>query len=171
MTGDMIPARRAYEVGLVNRIYPNLPWKKKREPSWTSCGNGLLWRSACQEGCGLGVGLDKMTHMEIEAYVQSLLITAKDFPATLKEGWPDFKEKGILQIAESPMIQKRIEFPARKSCSRVFSPYPREKALAAWSSSATSPLYGGNMGITWWRPSAERWGEKGWRGLSLIFGG
>jgi hypothetical protein len=34
----------------------------------------------------LGVGLDKMTHMEIEALVQSLLITEKDFPEALQEG-------------------------------------------------------------------------------------
>jgi hypothetical protein len=34
-----------------------------------------------------GVGLDKMTHMEIEALTQSLLITAKDFPETLQKGF------------------------------------------------------------------------------------
>jgi len=33
-----------------------------------------------------GAGLDKMSHLEVEAFIQSLLITAKDFPATLQKG-------------------------------------------------------------------------------------
>jgi hypothetical protein len=39
------------------------------------------------------VGLDKMTHMDIEVLVQSLLITAKDFPETLKKGFATMLKK------------------------------------------------------------------------------
>jgi enoyl-CoA hydratase/carnithine racemase len=87
MTGDTIPAQRAYEMGLVNRIYPEsaleeetrvfLDKLRERPP----LALGLAKRAV-----DWGVGLDKMTHMEIEAYIQSLLITAKDFPVTLREG-------------------------------------------------------------------------------------
>jgi len=46
-----------------------------------------------QEGHRLGVGMDKNSHMEIEAYVQSLLITAKDFPQTLQTGFAQLLKK------------------------------------------------------------------------------
>ncbi len=94
LTGDMIPARRAYEIGLVNRIYPEssleeetrvfLDKLRERPP----LALGLAKRAV-----DYGVGLDKMTHMEIETYVQSLLITAKDFPATLREGMAKLSKK------------------------------------------------------------------------------
>jgi len=41
----------------------------------------------------LGGGVGKMTHLEIEALVQSLLITAKDFPETLKKGFATLLKK------------------------------------------------------------------------------
>jgi enoyl-CoA hydratase/carnithine racemase len=87
MTGDMMPARRAYEIGLVNRIFPEASLE---EETWAfleklrqrpSLALGLAKRAV-----DWGVGLDKMTHMEMEACIQSLLITAKDFPATLQKG-------------------------------------------------------------------------------------
>jgi len=37
--------------------------------------------------------MDKNSHMEIEAYVQSLLITAKDFPQTLQKGFAQLRKK------------------------------------------------------------------------------
>jgi enoyl-CoA hydratase/carnithine racemase len=87
MTGDMIPARRAYEIGLVNQIFPDAVLEEKTNAFLAklkerpSLALGLSKRAV-----DWGVGLDKMTHMEIEAYVQSLLITAKDFPETLQKG-------------------------------------------------------------------------------------
>ncbi len=87
MTGDMMPARRAYEIGLVNRIFPDAALEEETRAfldklrQRPSLALGLAKRAV-----DWGVGLDKMTHMEIEAYVQSLLTTAKDFPATLQKG-------------------------------------------------------------------------------------
>ncbi len=87
MTGDMLPAKRAYEIGLVNQIFPEATLEEKTRAFLDK----LLQRPSLALGLAKravdwGVGLDKMTHMEIEAYVQSLLITAKDFPETLQKG-------------------------------------------------------------------------------------
>jgi enoyl-CoA hydratase/carnithine racemase len=87
LTGDMISAKRAYEIGLVNRVFPEAALEEEtrvfldRLRQRPSLALGLAKRAV-----DLGVGLDKMTHMEIEAYIQSLLITAKDFSATLQKG-------------------------------------------------------------------------------------
>jgi len=96
MTGDMIPAGRAYEIGLVHRIFPEATLEEEtrafldRLRQRPSLALGLAKRAV-----DWGAGLDKMTHMEIEAYVQSLLITAKDFPATLQKGLATLlKKKG-----------------------------------------------------------------------------
>jgi enoyl-CoA hydratase/carnithine racemase len=94
MTGDMIPARRAYEIGLINRIFPDA---KLEEQTHAFLAN-LLQRPSLALGLAkraidLGVGLDKMTHMEIEALVQSLLITAKDFPEILQKGFAALLKK------------------------------------------------------------------------------
>jgi len=88
MTGDMIPAKRAYEIGLVNQIFPDAALEEKTQ----SFLGKLLERPSLALGLAKravdwGAGVDKMTHMEIEAYVQSLLITAKDFPQTLQKGF------------------------------------------------------------------------------------
>jgi len=94
MTGDMIPARRAYEIGLVNQIFPDAVLEEKTNAFLAklrerpSLALGLSKRAV-----DWGVGLDKMTHMEIEAYVQSLLITAKDFPETLQKGFATLLKK------------------------------------------------------------------------------
>jgi enoyl-CoA hydratase/carnithine racemase len=94
MTGDMIPAKRAHEIGLVNQIFPDpvLEGKTqaflKRLLERPSLALGLAKRAV-----DWGVGLDKMTHMEIEAYVQSLLITAKDFPETFQKGFSALLKK------------------------------------------------------------------------------
>jgi len=87
MTGDMLPAKRAYEIGLVNQVFPEATLEEKTGAFLDK----LLQRPSLALGLAKravdwGVGLDKMTHMEIEAYVQSLLITAKDFPETLQKG-------------------------------------------------------------------------------------
>jgi enoyl-CoA hydratase/carnithine racemase len=88
MTGDMIPAKRAYEIGLVNQIFPDAVLEEKTH----AFSRKLLQRPSLALGLAKravdwGVGLDKMTHMEIEGYVQSLLTTAKDFPETLQRGF------------------------------------------------------------------------------------
>jgi len=87
MTGDMLPAKRAYEIGLVNQIFPEATLEEKTRAFLDK----LLQRPSLALGLAKraidwGAGLDKMAHMEIEAYVQSLLITAKDFPETLQKG-------------------------------------------------------------------------------------
>mgnify|MGYP002396118245 CR=1 FL=1 len=87
MTGDMIPAKRAYEIGLVHQVFPD----SVLEENTRAFLSKLLQRPSLALGLAKravdwGAGLDKMTHMEIEAYVQSLLVTAKDFPQTLQKG-------------------------------------------------------------------------------------
>ncbi len=94
MTGDMVTARRAYEIGLINGIFPDAQLEVQTNAFLTK----LLQRPPLALGLAkraidLGVGLDKMTHMEIEGLVQSLLITAKDFPETLKRGFATLLKK------------------------------------------------------------------------------
>ena len=94
MTGDMISARRAYEIGLINQIFPDAQLEEQTNLFLAK----LLQRPSLALGLAKraidwGVGLDKMTHMEIEALVQSLLITAKDFPETLKKGFATLLKK------------------------------------------------------------------------------
>ncbi len=87
MTGDMIPARRAYEIGLINRVFP----ADELEAQTRAFLVKLIQRPPLALGLAKravdwGAGLDKMTHMEIEALAQSLLITAKNFPETVQKG-------------------------------------------------------------------------------------
>lgn len=94
MTGDMIPARRAYEIGLIHRVFP----EERVEEETQAFLQKLLQRPPLALGLAKraidwGVGLDKMTHMEIEALTQSLLITAKDFPETLQKGFATLLKK------------------------------------------------------------------------------
>jgi enoyl-CoA hydratase len=94
MTGDMIPAQRAYEIGLVNQIWPDEQLAEKTNAFLQK----LLERPSLALGLAKravdwGVGLDKMTHMEIEALAQSLLITARDFPETLQKGFATLLKK------------------------------------------------------------------------------
>ena len=94
MTGDMIPAQRAYEIGLINQIWPDDQLGEKTSVFLQR----LLQRPPLALGLAKravdwGVGLDKMTHMEIEALTQSLLITAKDFPETLQKGFATLLKK------------------------------------------------------------------------------
>jgi enoyl-CoA hydratase/carnithine racemase len=94
MTGDMIPAQRAYEIGLINQIWPD----DQLEENTNAFLQRLLQRPSLAMGLAKravdwGVGLDKMTHMEIEALTQSLLITAKDFPETLQKGFAALLKK------------------------------------------------------------------------------
>jgi enoyl-CoA hydratase/carnithine racemase len=87
MTGDMIPARRAYEIGLVNRIFPEATLEEETRAFLEKLRKRpTLALGLAKRAVDWGVGLDKMTHMEIEAYVQSLLITAKDFSTTVQKG-------------------------------------------------------------------------------------
>jgi enoyl-CoA hydratase/carnithine racemase len=94
MTGDMITARRAYEIGLINRIFPD----SQLEAETNAFLAKLLQRPSLAVGLAkravdLGGGLDKLTHLEIEGLIQSLLITAKDFPETLKKGFATLLKK------------------------------------------------------------------------------
>jgi enoyl-CoA hydratase/carnithine racemase len=94
MTGDMVPAPRAYEMGLVNQVVPDSLLEEKTQAFIAK----LLQRpplalGLAKKAVDWGVGMDKMSHMEIEAYVQSLLITAKDFPETLKKGFAQLLKK------------------------------------------------------------------------------
>ena len=94
LTGDMIPARRAYEIGLINQVFPDAQLEEQTKALLTK----LLQRPSLALGLAKraidwGIGLDKMTHMEIEALVQSLLITAKDFPETLQKGFATLLKK------------------------------------------------------------------------------
>ncbi|MBP1720343.1 MAG: 3-hydroxyacyl-CoA dehydrogenase [Deltaproteobacteria bacterium] len=94
MTGDMIPARRAYELGLIHQVCPD----ERLEEEIQAFLQKLLQRPPLALGLAKraidwGVGLDKMTHMEIEALTQSLLITAKDFPETLQKGFSTLLKK------------------------------------------------------------------------------
>ncbi len=87
MTGEMIPAQRAYEIGLVHYIFPEPLLGEKTQAFIAK----LLQRPPLALGLAkrvidLGFGLDRMTHLEMEGYIQSLLITSKDFPETLQEG-------------------------------------------------------------------------------------
>jgi len=94
MTGDMIAARRAYEIGLIHRIFPDVQLEEQTNAFLAK----LLQRPSLALGLAKraidwGVGLDKMTHMEIEALAQSLLITAKDFSETLQKGFATLLKK------------------------------------------------------------------------------
>jgi len=94
MTGDMITAGRAYEIGLVNRIVPDAQLEEQTHAFL----DRLLQRPSLALGLAKraidwGVGLDKMSHMEIEVLVQSLLITARDFPETLQKGFAALLKK------------------------------------------------------------------------------
>lgn len=87
MTGEMISASRAYEIGLVHYVYPENVLAEKTQVFITK----LLERPPLALGLAkriidLGFGLERMTHLEMEGYIQSLLITAKDFPETLQKG-------------------------------------------------------------------------------------
>jgi enoyl-CoA hydratase len=94
LTGDMISAKRAYEIGLVNRVCP----EERLEEETLSFVKKLSQRPSLALGLGkravdLGVGLDRLTHMEIEALTQSLLVTAKDFPEILQRGFATLLKK------------------------------------------------------------------------------
>lgn len=87
MTGEMITASRAYEIGLVHYVYSDNLLAAKTQAFIAK----LLQRPPLALGLAkriidLGFGLDRMTHLEMEGYIQSLLITAKDFPETLQKG-------------------------------------------------------------------------------------
>jgi enoyl-CoA hydratase / 3-hydroxyacyl-CoA dehydrogenase len=94
MTGDMIPAPRAYEMGLLNQVVPDdLLEEKTRTFVAKLLQRPPLALGLAKRAIDWGVGMDKMSHMEVEAYVQSLLITAKDFPETLQRGFTQLLKK------------------------------------------------------------------------------
>ena len=94
MTGDMIPAQRAYEMGLLNQVVPdNLLEEKAQAFMAKLIQRPPLALGLAKRAIDWGVGMDKMSHMEIEVYVQSLLITAKDFPDTVQKGFAQLLKK------------------------------------------------------------------------------
>jgi enoyl-CoA hydratase / 3-hydroxyacyl-CoA dehydrogenase len=94
MTGDMIPARRAYEMGLLNQVVPDdLLEERTRAFVEKLIQRPPLALGLAKRAIDWGVGMDKMSHMEIEAHVQSLLITAKGFPETLQKGFAQLLKK------------------------------------------------------------------------------
>ncbi len=94
LTGDMIPAKRAYEIGLVNQVFPEAVLEEKtRALLMKFLQRPSLALGLAKRAVDWGVGLDKMTHMEMEACIQSLLVTAKDFPETLKRGFAMLRKK------------------------------------------------------------------------------
>ena len=94
MTGDMITAARAYEMGLVNQVVPDhLLEEKTRAFLAKLLQRPPLALGLAKRAIDWGVGMDKMSHMEIEAYAQSLLITARDFPETLQKGFAQLLKK------------------------------------------------------------------------------
>jgi enoyl-CoA hydratase/carnithine racemase len=94
LTGDMIPARRAYEIGLINQVFPDAQLEEQTKALLAKLlQRPFLALGLAKRAIDWGVGLDKMTHMEIEALVQSLLITAKDFPEILQKGFATLLKK------------------------------------------------------------------------------
>ena len=94
MTGDMIPAQRAYEMGLLNQVVPDSLLEEKTQTFVAKLTQRPpLALGLAKRAIDWGAGMDKMSHMEIEAYVQSLLITAKDFPKTLQKGFAQLLKK------------------------------------------------------------------------------
>ena len=87
LTGDMFPARRIYEMGLLNQVVPDSQLEEKtREFVDKLLQRPPLALGLAKKAIDWGAGMDKNSHMELEAYVQSLLITARDFPQTLQQG-------------------------------------------------------------------------------------
>jgi enoyl-CoA hydratase/carnithine racemase len=94
MTGDMFPARKIYEMGLLNQVVPDAQLEEKtREFVDKLLQRPPLALGLAKKAIDWGVGMDKNSHMEIEAYVQSLLITARDFPQTLQKGFAQLLKK------------------------------------------------------------------------------
>ncbi len=94
MTGDMFPAREIYEMGLLNQVVPDAQLEEKtREFVDRLLQRPPLALGLAKKAIDWGVGMDKSSHMEIEAYIQSLLITAKDFPQTLQKGLAQLTKK------------------------------------------------------------------------------
>ncbi|HSR13937.1 MAG TPA: enoyl-CoA hydratase/isomerase family protein [Thermodesulfobacteriota bacterium] len=94
MTGDMIPARKAYEMGLLNEVVSESMLEERTQALLSKLlQRPLLALGLAKRAIDWGVGMDKMSHMEIEAYIQSLLITNKDFPETLKKGFAQLLKK------------------------------------------------------------------------------
>lgn len=94
MTGEMIPAPRAYEIGLVNYTYPEeILEEKTNEFIAKLLQRPPLALGLAKRAIDLGFGLDRMTNLEMEGYIQSLLITARDFPETLQKGLATLAKK------------------------------------------------------------------------------
>ena len=94
LTGDMFPARRIYEMGLLNQVVPDSQLEEKtREFVDKLLQRPPLALGLAKKAIDWGAGMDKNSHMELEAYVQSLLITARDFPQILQQGLAQLLKK------------------------------------------------------------------------------
>ena len=87
MLGEMIDAAKAERFGLVTRVFPEDAFESESQAfvekvlNRPPLGIGLAKRLI-----DIGAGTDRATFMNLEATIQSILITAKDFPQTLMEG-------------------------------------------------------------------------------------
>jgi len=67
MTGDMIPAKRAYEIGLIHQICPDDRLEETTQAFLTKLSQkSPLALGLAKRAVDWGVGMDKMRHMDIE---------------------------------------------------------------------------------------------------------
>ena len=81
-------------MGLLNQVVPDAQLEEKTR----DFVNKLLLRpplalGLAKKAIDWGVGMDKNSHLEIDAFVRSLLVTAKDFPQTLQKGFAQLLKK------------------------------------------------------------------------------
>ena len=87
MLGDMIEAKEAKDIGLVNRIYPEDQFEEESKKFIDK----VLDRPTAAMGLAkrlidLGAGQDKMTFMDLEATIQSILVSSPKFMEIFGEG-------------------------------------------------------------------------------------
>ena len=92
MLGDMIPAEKAYNWGLVNEIYEDDQFDQgakafiEKVLDRPSPAIGLTKRLI-----DMGASTDRMTFMDIEATIQALCMSDPKFPETMMMGFPKVK--------------------------------------------------------------------------------
>ena len=87
MLGNMITADRAERIGLITRVFDDATFEAQADAfigevlDRPQLGIGLAKRLV-----DIGANTDRATFMDLEATIQSLLITARDFPQFFQEG-------------------------------------------------------------------------------------
>jgi enoyl-CoA hydratase/carnithine racemase len=87
MLGEMIDSEKAENYGLVNRIYPDDTFDAQANEFIAK----VLDRPSRAMGIAkrlidMGAGMDRMTFMDLEATMQSILITHESFMETFQSG-------------------------------------------------------------------------------------